>query len=504
MAYTKLGRIRPVYKGAWSSATAYTALEMVKSADGRTAYIALKDVPAGTKLTSTAYWGEVLDVSDVLDAAEEAIDAAVSRANEAALAANAAAAFAPDPLTLTQEGQPVRIWPEPGSLLRPVIGMEPIQSGSPAPDNACPIEGRSSVKLFLAKKNLVMNIKPMGQIDDPKGNPGVTFTRNEDGSIVVNGSVAEDAASYAEYVMTSSTTLYLPAGKYYVSGTPAELYDPETYGSSMPGPIYFQVAPFDSSAGSSVYDYGRGKEFILSKGSYMYLVIRIRKGCAVENAVMRPQIECIERTDYEPYQAQSVALNLGQTVYGGTLDVNSGLLTIDRKCYSFTGSENVLRMTSEASQAYQKKSRVFYYTGLTDAKPGLGTSICSHFTNNGEPVYSTAYDGATGIYCDNLDTSSVPHYKYFRWGTADSTADDFEAFLSAQSEAGTPVQVCYELAEPLTVQLTGREIAALDGMNTVFSTGDGMNLTYNKSLVREHEELLARIAALEAAAVNNA
>lgn len=72
MEYTKLGRIRPVHKGVWSADTAYEPLEMVRSADSGISYIANRAVPAGTPLTNGEYWAVVLDVSDVLRAAQEA------------------------------------------------------------------------------------------------------------------------------------------------------------------------------------------------------------------------------------------------------------------------------------------------------------------------------------------------------------------------------------------------------------------------------------------------
>lgn len=84
--YTKIGRIRPDYADVWDSARSYTALEMVKSADSYQAYIAKQDVPAGTPLTDEAYWGVVLDVSDVI---AESV-AATNRANTAAEQADAA------------------------------------------------------------------------------------------------------------------------------------------------------------------------------------------------------------------------------------------------------------------------------------------------------------------------------------------------------------------------------------------------------------------------------
>lgn len=71
--YNLVGRIRPVYRGAWDSGAAYTALEVVVSSDSHTAYIAKKDVPAGTALTDTAYWGVIADVRDLATAVGEAL-----------------------------------------------------------------------------------------------------------------------------------------------------------------------------------------------------------------------------------------------------------------------------------------------------------------------------------------------------------------------------------------------------------------------------------------------
>lgn len=59
--YTKIGRIRPSFRGEWSSAASYTVLDIVRSPDGAAAYAALKDVPAGTLLSNAAYWEKVVE-----------------------------------------------------------------------------------------------------------------------------------------------------------------------------------------------------------------------------------------------------------------------------------------------------------------------------------------------------------------------------------------------------------------------------------------------------------
>lgn len=156
-------------------------------------------------------------------------------------------------------------------------------------------------------------------------------------------------------------------------------------------------------------------------------------------------------------------VNLGQTVYGGTLDLDTGLLTINKKLYTFDGTEAFSRLTDTTNQ---KQSNVFFYKITDAAKVGLMSSVCSHFKNTNDTVWSETYDGKTGIYCDNYAGSSNYNNKYFRWGNGSNTVAEFKSFLAAQYAAGTPVQICYEIAEPITVQLMAQKIYALPGRNT--------------------------------------
>lgn len=72
MAYNLIGRIRPTFKGTWNRNMTYETLDVVSNAEGSIIYSALKSVPAGTALTSSAYWAVVLDASSVYSAAEQA------------------------------------------------------------------------------------------------------------------------------------------------------------------------------------------------------------------------------------------------------------------------------------------------------------------------------------------------------------------------------------------------------------------------------------------------
>ena len=58
------GRVRPIFRGVWNSSTPYGMLDVVTDSAKHAAYMALTDVPAGTALTQTAYWGAMISMLD--------------------------------------------------------------------------------------------------------------------------------------------------------------------------------------------------------------------------------------------------------------------------------------------------------------------------------------------------------------------------------------------------------------------------------------------------------
>lgn len=67
------GRVRPIFRGVWNSSTPYGMLDVVTDSAKHAAYMALTDVPAGTALTQTTYWGAMISMSDgiISDIAQE-------------------------------------------------------------------------------------------------------------------------------------------------------------------------------------------------------------------------------------------------------------------------------------------------------------------------------------------------------------------------------------------------------------------------------------------------
>lgn len=85
--YVKLVRITPDPKGVHDPSIKYNPNCLVMSPSGATAYLSVKEVPAGTELTNDEYWIVHTDVSEALDTLTEAVKSAqtaVSKVNAAA------------------------------------------------------------------------------------------------------------------------------------------------------------------------------------------------------------------------------------------------------------------------------------------------------------------------------------------------------------------------------------------------------------------------------------
>lgn len=125
--YTKIGRIRPVFKGQWDSAAEYTILDIVYTADGSRAYAAVKDVPAGTALTDAECWQPVVDMSAAL--------ARVEQAEEKAAAAESVTNGKASAIVSTASGEEIAVSDASDMILQGLrVFGKTAQDGTPAPD----------------------------------------------------------------------------------------------------------------------------------------------------------------------------------------------------------------------------------------------------------------------------------------------------------------------------------------------------------------------------------
>lgn len=190
-----------------------------------------------------------------------------------------------------------------------------------------------------------------------------------------------------------------------------------------------------------------------------------------------------------PQTVEEFSASFGQTVYGGTLDWMTGVLTVDKAMVAFDGTEN---FTTAATNTSGKKMFNYALPGaMSNASNATisGFILCSHYA---EVSPNSTYKCNIGVSLGAKGVISIYDDAY-----AALTLDDFKSYLSAQAAAGTPVQIAYKLATPTTIQLTPQEIRQLQGVNTLY--GDGSISIAGRA--NPAIALDARIAALEAAAL---
>lgn len=144
--------------------------------------------------------------------------------------------------------------------------------------------------------------------------------------------------------------------------------------------------------------------------------------------------------------------DLNQTVYGGTLDLVTGVLTVDRAMVDL----------GTATWYYVSAQDCFYTYKVREYTKQSPNLVCSNYPY-------------VGIYADLVDKSCG-----YIYGNAICIRDSsFNQDASAFKTAVNGVQLVYELATPQTYQLTPHQIQTLVGQNNVWSDAGNVEITFN-------------------------
>ena len=160
-------------------------------------------------------------------------------------------------------------------------------------------------------------------------------------------------------------------------------------------------------------------------------------------------------TDYYPYTGNGVA-------YSGTIDLGTGKMVLDKKMID--GGEMAWEYSSTYATFWSQVSdSVIPVRNVTKGilSSSYRTETAKQFNNSG---WGSAPNGSVGF-----STSSVP-----RICVKDSRYTDASTFRTAIS--GT--QFLYDLATPITVQLTPQQLELLEGLNNIYTDADDMELLY--------------------------
>ena len=161
-------------------------------------------------------------------------------------------------------------------------------------------------------------------------------------------------------------------------------------------------------------------------------------------------------TDYEPFRGKTYTIQLGDTIYGGTVDFDSGVMTVTKAIVDL-GSVN---------WGYNDSN--FYTVDNLNivAKEGI-TNLCSCYDVVANVPYAT-----NPIADKSICTGSLTENRIYAKDTDYDNAADFTTAVTGQT-------LCYELATPTTIQLTPQQIQLLKGTNTITASTGQISVTVN-------------------------
>ena len=238
------------------------------------------------------------------------------------------------------------------------------------------------------------------------------------------------------------------------------------------------ISIYDSQTKTSGFVVGNKYSFTLTTGATAAYLLVWARGTAGGN-YETIQIEAgSEATDYAPYSnicpisgwsgcnvthnEETAPISFGQTVYDGTLNVTTGVLTIT----------HALMDISSATWAYvDTYDYPLFRAAVADAAKVSGVvSVASSkydaTTNRSYTTFrSNDFNGKVCVVTDQAQP----------WiALQDHALTSLDAFNAAASD----LQIVYELATPQTIQLPPTEIAILQGGNTVSADCGDISVEY--------------------------
>ena len=162
---------------------------------------------------------------------------------------------------------------------------------------------------------------------------------------------------------------------------------------------------------------------------------------------------------------QVITLTLSETVYGGEVDAVRGEGRETWKLLTLDGTEKI----SDNGINVSKKEQQWALYGHLPRSAVFALS--SHFASTQSSAFNKYPYNSVRV----SSTSIVFHVGI---GDVFDTVTKLKSYLAAQYAAGTPVQVCYKLAEPVPFTATGAQpLPALAGLNTILTDADSATVT---------------------------
>ena len=321
-------------------------------------------------------------------------------------------------------------------------------TGDPTPDNIRPIVGWDALTLTRSGRNMLDPAAIVQvQISTDETRWGMQYTRP--GTYALHANVAGGDADYVYARVTDSSGAAVGDTMYLVAGSAIKAYT-VTLEAGQTLTVWY-VRDLDQATAAE---------------------------CLARTQV---QVEMGSRTAYVPGQSTDITAALPETVYGGSLDWTTGVLTVTHELVTLDGGRTGFVTTVNSAgfvNAY------FDYSGgwVTE-----GMKV-SHFHYLNKSIADVTEESFLAV-------DGSLYLRIARERLGGETWEDVNAYLREQVAAGTPVQVLHRLKEPRTVQLDTQTLALLRGENRIWSEAGASAVGYIADTKIYIDNAVAAIAA---------
>lgn len=170
---------------------------------------------------------------------------------------------------------------------------------------------------------------------------------------------------------------------------------------------------------------------------------------------------------YEPYNGDAYDITFPDgTVYGGTLDVVNGVLTI---------TEKIGTVSSGLSWNAGNK---WAYANITRYSSNVNETVLNSYITKSEWLKGVCAPSAKGLNEGEIATRYQQGYPYItlRIPDVEESTTAYNAYIAEH-----PVLFTYPLAEPITYELSPVEVQTLLGTNNIWSSCGNVDVTFYKT-----------------------
>ena len=327
-----------------------------------------------------------------------------------------------------------------------VVNIEPVQAGSgdPSPTNVRTISGWTAIRVRRAGKNILQR-----QNTGSSSSNGVSFVINADGSVTASGTASANA--FTNYGYTYNI-LKLPKGvQLRVSGGD----------SSVSVRIYYMEEGTTASQMLATSASGSSTFTVPDNAGTVWARIFVLSGTVISDPItVYPMVTVADNdTEYEEYQGDVYVVSTDDagTVYGGTLDVTNGVLTVTEELKTYTGSFNWQTWSSQNG---------YYLAGVMSENQNGYPSKCTWLK-----TLSAYNSGEMGV-CVGINNTRLYVAQVNNNITGVTDLESWKTYLN-----NNPLVITIPVT-PQTYQLTATQVTTLLGLNNIWADTGSTELTY--------------------------